>query len=65
VAEYGGGRIQKLTITGKFLMKIGSRGSGNGQLYHPWGMCLASDGKLYVAEYSAVQIFNPDAHSSV
>ena len=60
VAEYGGGRIQKLTITGKFLMKIGSRGSGNGQLYHPWGMCLASDGSLYVAEYSAVRIFNPD-----
>jgi len=62
VAENGGKRIQKLTITGEPLMKFGSPGSGNGQLQYPWGICLASDGKLYVADYNnkRVQVFNPD-----
>ena len=62
VAENGGNRIQKLTITGEFLMKFGTNGSGNGQLYHPWAMCLSSNGNLYVTEYtnSRVQVFNPD-----
>jgi len=62
VAENGGSRIQKLTVTGEFLMKFGTQGSGNGQLCHPWGMCLSSSGDLYVTEYtnSRVQVFNPD-----
>ena len=77
VAENGGNRIpkrkitgepriQKLTITGELLMKCGSPGSGNGQLDNPLGMCLASDGKLYVADYNnkRVQVFNPDGTSS-
>ena len=62
VADNGGNRIQKLTITGEPLMKFGTQGAGNGQLHHPWGICLASDGKLYVAEggNKRVQVFNPD-----
>ena len=62
VAENGGSRIQKLTITGEPLMKFGTLGTGNGQFHHPWGICLASDGKLCVAEYTnkRVQVFNPD-----
>ena len=62
VAENGGNRIQKLTITGEPLMKFGTSGMGNGQLHQPRGICLASDGKLYVAEYAnkRVQVFNPD-----
>ena len=62
VAENGGNRIQKLTITGEPLMKFGTSGMGNGQLHQPRGICLAGDGKLYVAEYAnkRVQVFNPD-----
>ena len=62
VAENGGNRIQKLTITGEPLMKFGTQGAGNGQLHHPWGICLASDGKLHVTDCAnrRVQVFNPD-----
>ena len=44
-------------------MKFGTQGSGNGQLCHAWGMCLSSNGNVYVAEYtnSRVQVFNPDS----
>ena len=61
VAENGGNRTQKLTVTGEFLMKFGTKGSGNGQLCHAWGMCLSSNGNVYVTEYtnSRVQVFNP------
>jgi len=38
--------------TDDHLTKFGTQRSGNGQLAHPWGTCLASDGKLYVTEYS-------------
>ena len=62
VAENGGNRIQKLTVTGEFLMKFGTQGSGKGQLNHPWGMCLSSNGNVYVTDFSncRVQVFNPD-----
>ena len=62
VAENGGNRIQKLTVTGEFLMTFGTKGSGDGQLCHAWGMCLSSNGNVYVTEYtnSRVQVFNPD-----
>ena len=62
VAENGGNRIQKLTVTGEFLMKFGTQGSGKGQLNHPWGMCLSSNGSVFVTDYSncRVQVFNPD-----
>ena len=66
VAENGGNRIQKLTVTGEFLMKFGTPGSGNGQLSNPWGMCLSSNGNVCVTDYSnsRVQVFNPDGTSS-
>ena len=62
IVENGGNRIQKLTVMGELLMTFGTRGSGNGQLNNPWGMCLSSNGNVYVAEYSncRVQVFNPD-----
>ena len=43
-------------------MKFGTQGSGNGQLCHAWGMCLSSNGNVYVADYSncRVQVFHPD-----
>ena len=62
VGEHSGHRIQKLTVTGEFLMKFGTMGSGTSQLQHPFGMCLSSNGNLYVTEYTngRVQVFNPD-----
>ncbi len=41
---------------------IGSRGTGNGQLQYPTGLCISSDGELYVAENSnnRVSVFKTD-----
>ena len=60
VAENGGNRIQKLSVTGKFLMKFGTHGSSSGQMSSPWGMCLSSNGNLYITDYtnSRIQVFN-------
>ena len=61
VAEFSGNRIQKLSVTGEFLMEFGTQGSGNGQLSSPWGMCLSSNGQVYITEQSGrVKVFNPD-----
>ena len=60
VAENGGNRIQKLSVTGKFLLKFGTHGSSSGQMSSPWGMCLSSNGNLYITDYtnSRIQVFN-------
>ena len=62
VPESGSNRIQKLTVTGEFLMKFGTQGSGNGFLSNPSGICLSSNGNVFVTEISnsRVQVFNPD-----
>ena len=62
VTDFSGHRIKKLFLTGEFLMKFGTQGSGKGQLNHPWGMCLSSNSNLSVADYSnsRVKAFNPD-----
>lgn len=58
----GSNRIQKLTVTGEFLMKLGTQGLGNGFLSNPSGICLSSNGNVFVTEISnsRVQVFNPD-----
>ena len=60
VAENGGNRIQKLSVTGKFLLKFGTHGSRCGQMSSPWGMCLSSNGNLYITDYtnSRIQVFD-------
>ncbi len=47
---------------GKYVATIGSRGTGNGQLQYPTGLCISSDGELYVAENSnnRVSVFKTD-----
>ena len=52
VTDLSGHRIQKLSITGEFLINFGTQESGKGQLNHPWGMCLSSNSNLSVADYS-------------
>ncbi len=52
ISHSGNGCIYKLTTEGKYVATIGSTGTGNGQLQTPRGLCISSDGELYVAENS-------------
>jgi len=50
VAESYNNRIQKFTSGGQFVTKLGSLGSGDGQLNFPVGIALDSGGNVYVAD---------------
>ncbi len=62
ISHYNNGCIYKLTTEGKYVATIGSRGTGNGQLQTPRGLCISSDRELYVAETSnnRVPVFKTD-----
>ncbi len=62
LSHYSNGCIYKLTIEGKYVATIGSTGTGNGQLQTPRGLCISSDGELYVTEDSnnRVSVFKTD-----
>mgnify|MGYP003336132246 CR=1 FL=1 len=49
VADTGNNRIQKFDRTGKFLVKFGTSGSGDGQLFRP-GAVAAVNRSVYVAD---------------
>jgi len=48
VADSANDRIVVFTTTGHGIASFGSHGSGNGQLWHPVGMCFDSHGNFYV-----------------
>ena len=50
VAETGNNRAQKFTPEGVFVSKWGTYGAGDGQFSYPWGVAVASDGSVYVAD---------------
>ena len=50
VVDLNNHRIQKFDSTGKFISKFASRGSGDGQLRNPRGICLDQGGNVYVAD---------------
>lgn len=50
VVESSTCRVQKLTTGGKFLSSFGTRGSGNGQLSNPRGICLDNEGRVFISE---------------
>ena len=60
VAEFNGGRCQKLTVNGEFMCEIGS-----GQIRGAWGCAVSKNGVLYVAEEgnNRVQAFSQDGKS--
>ncbi len=43
-------RVQAFTPEGQYLFGIGGTGAGPGQLVHPHGMAMDSQGKLYIAD---------------
>lgn len=49
VSDHRGSRVQKLDASGNFLMEVGTRGKGNGQLLRPNAIAIAGS-TLYVAD---------------
>lgn len=50
VTEYEGHCVSVFTKNGKFVTSFGSRGSGEGQFDHPYGITIDADGFLYVSD---------------
>ena len=62
VADTENHRIQKLTLSGTFISKFGAKGSGDGMLSYPCGVCLDHDGRVFVADTNnrRVSVFSDD-----
>ena len=50
VAEYGNHCITKLTTTGEYITRFGSKGSAPGQLCYPYSLTI-NNNLVYVSEY--------------
>ena len=52
-------RIQVFDLSGKFVAKFGTKGSGIGELNTPVSAAFLSDGKIVVSDFnnSRIQIF--------
>ena len=50
VAEFGSGRVTKLSLEGKLLGRYGTAGRDVGQFWTPWGVAVAEDGRVFVAD---------------
>ncbi|MBX3438701.1 MAG: ATP-binding cassette domain-containing protein [Planctomycetaceae bacterium] len=50
LAEYGAGRVTKITRNGELIGRYGNVGRGEGQFYTPWGIAVDSRGRVYVAD---------------
>lgn len=64
VADSGNHCIKKLTITGEFIKRFGSRGSVPGQLYLPYGVSVDTKNMVHVVEEgnNRVSVFNSDGN---
>ncbi|MCG8626414.1 MAG: hypothetical protein MJE68_31000, partial [Proteobacteria bacterium] len=50
VVDSGNCCVQKITTTGNAISTFGTRGSGNGQLSNPRGICFDKDGHIFISE---------------
>ena len=59
VCDGGNNRIQVFDLSGKFVAKFGTKGSGMGEFNLPVSPAVLSDGKIVVCEFnnSRIQIF--------
>jgi DNA-binding beta-propeller fold protein YncE len=62
IADWRNDRIQKFSPDGRFLMKFGTSGSGEGQFNRPSGVAVDNDGVIYVADWlnNRLQVFDAD-----
>ena len=63
VLEINNYRVQKFSVSKRsFISKFGSSGKGKGQFSSPRGICIDSEGKVFIADYSNnhIQVFNED-----
>jgi hypothetical protein len=60
VVDRNNNRIQKYSSTGTYISKIGTAGTGNGQLYYPQGIAVSLVGNIYVADTgnNRIQMFD-------
>ena len=50
MTDYDYNDIQVFAADGKFLWKLGSYGTGRGQLRRPWGVTMDCQDRVYVSE---------------
>ena len=56
ITDSRGHRIQVFTAEGKFLGKVGKKGSGVGELTWPSGVSIGSDDIVYVTEHDNYRV---------
>lgn len=59
---YGNARVHHFTARGELVRSWGTPGTGPGEFHIPHGLCVASDGRVLVAdrENDRIQFFSPD-----
>ena len=62
IADCGTCCVQKINTTDELLSTFGTKGSGNGQLMNPRGICLDSNGRVFISELSnnRISVFEAD-----
>ena len=55
IADTNNHRIQKFDQNGNFLMKFGTRGSGDGQLIFTERITISRSGDMYIADTNGIQ----------
>ena len=62
IADQNNNRIQKFSTNGTFITQWGEEGEGDGQLLHPHGIDLDSEGNVYVSDRDqpSIQKFTSD-----
>ena len=64
IADWRNDRIQKFSPDGKFLLKFGCSGTGDGEFNRPTGVAVDNDGDIYVADWNnnRLQVFDSEGN---